>query len=332
MRVLAVIQRPELASSRIRVTDMAPPLRRLGVDCEVVAYPKSIAGLWRLVASAAASDLVWLQKKLPGPADVLLWRTLRVPVVFDFDDAVCFRKEPRWGSHRSITRERRFRRMTGLAAGVTCGNRYLAELVPDATKPCLVYPSPVPLDVPRHDYAAVAGPLVVGWIGGGGNLGSLARVAPALAAAASRQELVLRVISDRPFEFAGLRVENVPWSLAGQASAVAGLDLGLMPLRGDSPFDRGKCSYKVLQYMAAGVAPAADAVGMNQEVIRDDENGRLVPAESGWFEVLAALLAAGRPGLARLGAAGRRAAEESFGYDVNAGRLAGFFRTLLGKS
>jgi glycosyltransferase involved in cell wall biosynthesis len=169
---------------------------------------------------------------------------------------------------------------------------------------------------------------VLGWIGGKGNLSSLERIVPELVALRRRHDFVLRVVSDGAFSAPDLAVENVPWSLEHQEAQVAGFDLGLMPLDGASPFDLGKCSYKVLQYMAAGVVPVADAVGMNAEVIRDGENGCLIKGSEGWGRVLKGLLEGGRGSLAPLGQAARRDAQDRFSYEKNADALAGFFQAL----
>ncbi|MBI5015088.1 MAG: glycosyltransferase [Deltaproteobacteria bacterium] len=327
MRVLAVVQGRGLASSRIRIQEMIPHLRWAGVACDAVPYPRSLPGLWSLTTRAEGFDLVWLQKKMPSAGDRLLWKRVAAPIVFDFDDAIGFRKEPRRGSYYSWTRARRFRQVLRLARAATCGNRYLASLVPrDRPIPTLIYPSPVPVAVPRRDYGAASGPVRLGWIGGGGNLDSLRAVAPAVARVCGARGATLRVISDRPFAFQGLAVENVLWSLESQAAELAELDLGLMPLDGDSPFDRGKCSYKLLQYMAAGIAAVGSAVGMNAEVIEDGRNGRLVHRAEDWERVLDELLRAGRPELAALGAAGRRSVEAEFSYEGACERLVPFFR------
>jgi hypothetical protein len=329
VKLLCVFQGHDMASSRIRVLRMLPHLRDRGFECEAAPYPKNFLGVIRTVARSAAFDLVWLQKKLPNPVDRSLWRRAVPPIVFDFDDAICFRKEPKKGSYVSPTRARRFAGVVDLAAGVTCGNRYLASLLPTATKKVFVYPSPVPAGVPTRDYYAGCGPLRLGWIGGGGNLASLGRIGPALSAVARSHSAVLRVISDREFEWPGLAVENIPWSLDGEAASLAELDAGLMPLDGDSPFDRGKCSYKILQYMAAGVVPVGSAVGMNVEVVEEGRNGFLVRTESEWERVLRDLASCGREGLAPMGAAARSAAEAHFSYEALANGLAAFLRGLI---
>jgi glycosyltransferase involved in cell wall biosynthesis len=332
MRILCVYQGDEFASSRIRILQMRPHLEARGLACEVAAYPRSARSLAVLCRRAVGFDLVWLQKKLPSLVHALLWRRVTRPIVFDFDDAIRFRKESRRGSYRSATRERRFRAVTRLAASFTCGNRHLASLVESRGKPVLIYPSPVPIDVPRRDYGAPRSRWALGWIGDRRNLGSLGRIVPQLVEVARTHALVLRVISNGRFDAPGLTVENVDWSLERQETLLADLDVGLMPLDARSPFDTGKCSYKLLQCMAAGVASVADAVGMNVEVVADGRNGRLVHEPDAWAAVLGELLAGGLDLLRSLGAEGRKTVEAGFTYSRHAEALVTFFRELPARS
>ena len=58
-----------------------------------------------------------------------------------------------------------------------------------------------------------------------------------------------------------------------------------MPLH-DSPFERGKCGYKIIQCMACGVPVVASPVGVNQEIINHGENGFLAARKSDWVKYL----------------------------------------------
>jgi glycosyltransferase involved in cell wall biosynthesis len=216
------------------------------------------------------------------------------------------------GRYRSATRQRRFSRALRLADAFVCGNDYLASFCRAAAKPVLVSPSPVPLDVPRAMPDAHSGPTRIGWIGAPHNLVELAPLAPALRDLARRHRFVVSVISEASLEMEGVEVEHVPWTLASQEAEIARLEVGVMPLV-DSPWTRGKCSYKLLQYMAAGVPVVASPVGMNTQVVTHAENGLLADSPSDWTRALGALLE--DPALARrLGAAGRRTVEQRYGY------------------
>ncbi len=52
------------------------------------------------------------------------------------------------------------------------------------------------------------------------------------------------------------------------------LDIGIMPLP-NAPWERGKCGYKLIQYMSCGMPVVASAVGVNADIVRAGENGEL---------------------------------------------------------
>jgi glycosyltransferase involved in cell wall biosynthesis len=87
-------------------------------------------------------------------------------------------------------------------------------------------------------------------------------------------------------------------------------DIGIMPLQ-DTLWTRGKCGFKILQYMGVGVPAAASPVGINSELIRHGETGFLAADPEAWREALVTLAAS--PGLRlRMGAAGRARVVEGY--------------------
>jgi glycosyltransferase involved in cell wall biosynthesis len=144
---------------------------------------------------------------------------------------------------------------------------------------------------------------------------------PALEALGRRYpSLSLRVICSEPFESRAIPVENVPWSLADEVTQLRGLHIGLMPLDDDA-WTRGKCAYKALQYMAAGIPVVSSPVGMNTEVVTDGATGLLAADLDSWERQIARLLDS--PSLRRqIGEAGQRAVLQRYSLDRMAPRLA----------
>jgi glycosyltransferase involved in cell wall biosynthesis len=89
------------------------------------------------------------------------------------------------------------------------------------------------------------------------------------------------------------------------------MDIGLMPLE-DTPWSRGKCAYKALQYMACGVPPLVSNVGVSAAVVADA--GYVATEDGHWLEGLH-LLAEDADMRTRLGAMGRRRVEQDFSFD-----------------
>lgn len=324
-KILFVHQDDAMPSSRIRIVELLPHLRAEGLEVASLRYPRTFSEKRGLFSSLADFDAVVLQKKLPSLLDAWRWARSPIPIVFDYDDAIMLRDRPKRGQWTSHTRRTRFDRIARLSSGLVAGNAYLASFAPPG-KPVLVLPSAVPDDVPQRSVHE-GGPLRVGWLGTGKNLFTLDAIRGALAVVHRRRPFVLSVVSDWAPAYPELEVEWIPWSISSEREGVARFDVGLMALSDASPWDKGKCSYKLLKYMAAGVPVVASKVGMNEEVVSAG-SGFLVTTEREWVDALDRLLA--DPALrARLGAAGRACIEGEHTYPIAARRLAAFLRARL---
>ena len=144
---------------------------------------------------------------------------------------------------------------------------------------------------------------------------------------AARREFVLVVISEQALELPGVPTEHLRWTLESQEQALAGLDVGLMPLA-ESPWSRGKCAYKLLQYMAASLPVVASPVGMNSSVIEHDRNGLLASSDDEWLAALERLLES-RELSARLARRGRETVCAGYGYERGAEAWQRFLECLL---
>jgi glycosyltransferase involved in cell wall biosynthesis len=120
---------------------------------------------------------------------------------------------------------------------------------------------------------------------------------------AKRQPFKLRVIGGGSITMPGVDVEVVAWTADMEAAAIAECDVGIMPLR-NTPWEQGKCAYKLIQYMACGLPTVASPIGANLEVVTEGETGFFADTASAWIEKMELLLcdAALRQ---RLGQAGR---------------------------
>jgi hypothetical protein len=80
------------------------------------------------------------------------------------------------------------------------------------------------------------------------------------------------------------------------------------------PVDRwtlGKCGFKILQYMAAGLPVIASPVGANGRIVLPGQTGMLPQSDTEWADAVASL--AGDPQLRQtMGSAGRQRVEEEF--------------------
>jgi hypothetical protein len=89
-----------------------------------------------------------------------------------------------------------------------------------------------------------------------------------------------------------------------------------MPLP-DLPWERGKCGYKLIQYMASSLPAVASPVGANGDIVVPGETGFLAETRADWVSALTEL--ARDPALRqRMGMAGRRRAERHYSLQAMA--------------
>ena len=194
---------------------------------------------------------------------------------------------------------------------VAAGNDVLAAIARPAARALEILPTSI--DVARYRPAAAGGdgsPTIV-WIGSPENLIYLEMIRPALARLTARHPaLKVRVICSRFPAWPEINVEGVPWSEATEAGALAAAHIGIMPLT-DDEWARGKCAFKLLQYMAAALPCVASPVGANTEAVIDGVTGYHARDDREWEQALERLIAS--PGLrASMGAAGLARVEERF--------------------
>jgi glycosyltransferase involved in cell wall biosynthesis len=244
-------------------------------------------------------------------------------LVLDVDDAVWLAQP---GSH-PLARLRRdagkLRWLASRADRVIAGNDYLAEWLAQHARDVTVVPSLVDTDRAPTRVHSDSSTIVLGWIGSPSTAPYLHAIgAPLQAFAASHPDLTvtLMVVGGAAPAIPGVNVEQHRWSEERESVALAAMDIGLMPLP-DNGWTQGKCAYKALQYMSAGVPVVADDVGLTATVVGDGIAGILVNAPADWDDALGRL--AGSTALRRrMGEAGRERVESGFSVRAWAPTLA----------
>lgn len=276
------------------------------------------------VSRARSYDLIWIEKELlpfvPGVLERLL-RATGAPIVVDYDDATFHR----YDRHRSpLVRAilgRKIDRIMACADLVIAGNAYLAARAREAGA-LAVEILPTVIDVDRYPAAPLPEHtgLTVGWIGSPTTQAHLAHVGPALAAFCAERGARVRVIgATKGFALPGVPIEAVPWSSSGEVAALRQLDIGIMPLP-DSPWERGKCGFKLIQYMGCSLPVIASPVGANKEIVESGETGFLASTHEEWLTSLRAL-GSSADLRARMGSAGRARLEARYTLQAVAPRL-----------
>jgi glycosyltransferase involved in cell wall biosynthesis len=307
---------PRLPSFTYRIAPLLAALEQRGWRCTVDVLPQRRYGvrIWERRAHIRGASAVLLHKLRLAPWEMAWVARLNARTLFDIDD-VTWLSQSRSVDRppiESASRRAAFAAIARRAALTLAGNTYLAEHARAHGARIEIVPTAVDTaDVAAVDFARRAGTTAV-WIGLRGNLQYLEPLRPALARVARRHPgFRLRVISSSGLDWNDVPVEFVPWAPGIEATeALTGADIGLMPLPDDA-FTRGKCAFKLLQYMAASLPCVASPVGANREVVVDGQTGRWAATAAEWQQALEELLGDhGRRDA--FGAAGRRRVEQCY--------------------
>lgn len=318
------ISGPRGASSRYRVLQFLPCLAAEGMSHALHLPPaepgKGFARLFAARQERRAIDrlvresrAVFIQKRLFPTAWIDGWVRQR-PLLFDFDDAIF--TTPR-GNRSQIAQKRvecRLQHVLSAARTVIAGNRYLSDYAAQFARHVVLLPTV--LDASRYPAKAhtTTDPITIGWIGHSVNHPYLAALSDVLTRLATRFGLRVLVISDRDLALPGVDVENRRWSEATEVDDILCMDIGIMPMP-DDPWSRGKCGFKAIQYMAAGIPVVCAAVGANLDIVRDGVDGFCVSTSAQWNEGLAELCASTEV-RQRMGTAARQRAQSAYSLDT----------------
>jgi glycosyltransferase involved in cell wall biosynthesis len=294
-------------SFRHRMRSLVQPLEAAGWRVRLEHFPSGRYGVRTFERRALLrdADVVVLHQIKLSAIEARLFAALSRHRVFDLDDAIYVRKPRRLGESpdESIWRRRKFAATCRSVDAVAAGNDVLARAASGAARAVEVLPTSIDVSLYRPSLAAAQGPVTVVWIGSPENLIYVEMIRPALARLTARHpELKLRIICSRFPDWRDVRVEAIPWSEATEAASLAAAHIGIMPLTDDA-WSRGKCAFKLLQYMAASLPCVASPVGANTEAVIDGHNGFHASDLPAWEHALERLIASA-PLRAELGANG----------------------------
>lgn len=291
MKVLCVVEHGNAPSTRLRLGDCLDYYAALGVQATVAPTRRSSLGeRLKVLKEARRHDVVVLFKTIGfNEFELGMLQRANRRIIFDYDDAVMFREQ----KHRRPLRGKDFRkflRTVQHCAAVVAGNDFLACFAEAAGCRAIVLPTSIDLRRYSMKQKFDTPGTTIGWVGLSDGLPYLRHIQPALQRLSEMfPALKLKVVSDKPLQLDRVHVQNDPWRLETEQANLASFDIGIMPLW-DSVWTRGKCGYKILQYMGVGTSVVASDVGVNNQIISHGENGFLARTQEDWVQTLSSLI------------------------------------------
>lgn len=291
IRVLALsLYGPQAASHRVRFSQYQDSLRLRDIHLDIQSLlddnyvrriyygrPPSLISLCfayirRLWALRLVSqyDLVIvygeLFKLFPFCLESLL---LRVPYVYDLDDAFYLKYQQGRLRFLKPFLGSKFAYIMGSAVAITAGSRELEVHSRIFNNNVISLPSAVdtdyyrPLPIPKSNPLPI---ITIGWIGSPSTSVFLHELVEPLIQLAHTIQVRFIVVGGSSPNIPGVDVVEYPWTLHDELSLIQQFDIGVMPLP-DTPWTRGKCAYKLIQYMACGIPVVASPVGANLDAV-----------------------------------------------------------------
>lgn len=334
--VTAITSGRNVPSRRFRVEQFIQPMRQFGVNISEYCLFKSkyewpqkpasrttdaimkILGRIPAIISGRSSDITWLEREfLPGY--YTLEKFAGRNCIFDVDDAI-------WLTGKSNFSERIVSKCRGLIAG----NDFIADHYRRFTNRIWVVPTSIdterwmPIRRPKHKW-------VIGWSGTSSNLRYLHAIEKPLGDfLREHHDCELLVQCDHKPVFNDIRTCDwrfVPWSASTEVEVIQSMDVGLAPLI-DTDWARGKCSLKMLMYMAVGIPVVASPFGQNQQLLSTAEFGLAATTSFDWYSALNSLFA-DESYAGRLGSAGRVIVKDKYSVQANVYYLNEIFLHIL---
>ena len=251
-------------------------------------------------------DLLWvpkyiiisrclINKHVPLWMKFLLWliRKKGTTVIWDFDDDIIAGGE----IGRKV-----FDWQGDISSVIVVGNPYLKSLIKEQLLSKILY-----LPTTDSEMASLSFPLIeknriqllhtdvrLIWIGTFSSLGFLEQIWNDLEDCAVHlvnRRLVLTIVSDSTVEYQpkNFVLKQIPWQRDRAIREMEVSHIGIMPLE-DTVATRGKCGFKLIQYLAAALPVIGSGVGMNKLIISEDVGFSIIPQEKGmWSRAILAI-------------------------------------------
>jgi glycosyltransferase involved in cell wall biosynthesis len=327
---------PLAASTRYRLGQYVPGLASMGIDLHIVhllgddylrgrfgggsihladvvrSILVRMGNLWR----QHEYDLVMLHCELfPLVPSIIERALIRVPYIYDYDDAFYLKYRSGRLGFASPLLGHKFENVMADATAVTAGNHILSKYAKQYNRNTQYLPTVVDIGRYLPEPARRGGAVfTVGWIGSPSTAPYLSVLVEPLSAIGKEGTLRFIVIGGRAPRIPYVDVVEAEWNENTELDLINSFDVGVMPLP-DEDWARGKCAFKLIQYMACGVPVVASPVGANIDLI-NSSCGLMASSPQEWIDALR-ILRDQPPRRIELGDAGRERVTQYYSLHQN---------------
>ncbi len=298
---------------------------------KVFALIKGLIGRTGLLLELHRYDFIFIQREAaPIGPPVFEWLYAKLghkKIIYDFDDAIWL---PTVSPQNNIVgkwkQASKVERICQWSHKVSAGNEWLCAYARQFNHNVVYNPTCVDMDARlpwtvQHQVERIA----IGWTGSFSTLKYLHLVEAALQQLQAKYDFDIKIICNQP---PTLRLKNltyIEWTEAAEVTALAGCQIGLMPLTNDA-WSAGKCGFKLIQYLSLGMAAVASPVGVNNIIIEEGVNGYFATTTAQWYAAIEKLLL-DTSLRQRMGAAGQQKIIAQYSLQSNKANFLSLFKS-----
>jgi len=287
--------------------------------------------IWYLLSKPQKKDIVFVEYELIPYffAWAEFYLKLRgIKYIVDYDDAIFHNYDE---SNNALVRfflKSKIPKVMRLANHVITGSPYLTTFTTKYNKQVTEIPTSVPMKkYERVEHSDAKNSFVVGWIGTRSTSNNLLLIKDALKEFSNRH-------SDVVFQFVGiddrtakiLGVVPVKWEEEIEARLLSSFSVGIMPLV-DNDFNKGKCGFKLIQYMACGLPTISTPLEANLKINRNKNNLHATTNQE-WFNAFEQVYN-NQSDFAKIGESNRKDIANYYSVEANAPIYKIIFRNLI---
>lgn len=303
------------ASSRYRTLQYLPYLKSQGVLFEVkplftdkylnykykngsenklITLNRIAKRIKTILWDSSKFDVLVIEKELiPYFPPILEYylRFKKIPYIVDYDDAVWHN----YDQHRSFFVKKilgkKIQAVMRNAKIVIGGSDYIKEYASTLTAD-KVYKIPTVIDTSKYGDVIFKkhSKFIIGWIGSPSSSLYLLSLNNVLEEFTRNMNAEVHLIGfDKTLKSSlKFNYKIIEWSEETEVQNIQKFDVGIMPLP-NTPFERGKCGFKLVQYMGCRKPVVASPVSENNIIVEHGINGFLAQTESEWLQFLNSL-------------------------------------------
>jgi glycosyltransferase involved in cell wall biosynthesis len=261
-------------------------------------------------------DVIWIEKEilpwLPSGIEQIL-NKLNISYLVDYDDAIFHNYDQNSNFIIRKLLDNKIDKVMKNSTVVTAGNKYIAQKAEKSGAANIeVIPTVIDLNkykITENNYDK----FTIGWIGTPSTIDYLNNIATVFNKFLNSSSQLV-IIGSEDFKLNNKNIIFKEWSEETEIMNLNNIDVGIMPLT-DDPWSRGKCGYKLIQYMACQKPVIASPVGANKDIVDHNYNGFLASDENEWIKYLKRLKE-NKDLRVQLGKKGRKKVENNYSLQV----------------